>query len=173
MKKIILGFSVVVGLMTLAFSANHDNSGQNRGYYKSSKASGFHRGFRQHKGGIFHLVYQLDLTNEQIDKIDAIKKEHKMSKKELRSKMREARKNTSTKNSILSDASKYMSADSFNKGIFTQLANEKAKEKYEQRTQSMKERRASKISKMADNLEKIFAILNTTQRVKLIELATK
>ncbi len=67
------------------------------------------------------------------------------------------------------DASKFMTKDSFDKEAF-----KKAKmEKWAQQDEMRKQRRAARLDRMADRMEKIFKVLTPEQREKLIELSQK
>ena len=156
MKKVILGFVVLLGLSTLVFGFGGGKQGYHGGY---------------HKGGIFRTVYQLDLSDEQITKIEDIKKSKSSDfKRKFRKQRREAKKN---KKSNFSDASKYLSADSFDRDTFIELATTKAKEREEAKAKSRESFRTTRINAKADNIQKIFDVLTKEQRSELIILLEK
>ncbi len=162
MKKIILGFVVLLGLSVLVFGW-----GDKRGF--GGKYCGGDK-----KGGIFRAVDKLDLSDEQASKIEAIKEAKFDAKRKLRKEMKKARRaNKKNNNSNLSDASKYLSADSFDKSTFIELATTKAKEKEDKRAKLKKSLRTNKVNAQADNIQKIFDILNKEQRSELIILLEK
>ena len=153
MKKVILGFLVLLGLSVLVFGF-----GGKKCYYGGKK------------GGIFRAVYQLDLSDEQISKIKDIKGKSSDFKRKFRKDRREAKKNNQSK---FSDASKYLSADGFDRNTFIDLATTKAKEKEEAKAKSRESFRTARINAKADNIEKIFEILTKEQRSELIILLEK
>ncbi len=155
MKKVIVGFFVLLGLSVLVFAFSGCKSG---GYY--GKSGGYYG-----KNNVFKLVRKLDLSDEQEDKMHDLKKDYfsdKKSRKEFKKRFRKGFNQND-------DIAKFFSEDKFDKEAF----KTNAKEKSAQRKKDFDKIIEKKIEKRADNMEKIFNILNAEQRAKLVELSKK
>jgi len=152
MKKTTIVLLTVVSLSTAAFS-----------FGPSSHGHGPFAG--EHKGGLYKLVKQLDLTSEQKDELSKLRDARKVAMQ--KNKIMYQDKKQELMKSIKPDISTFMTADSFDKEAFKEEMTKRSKE----RVNMMKQRIAGMIEKRVEGMEKVFTILTPEQRVKLIELS--
>ena len=132
----------------------------------------------QHKDSMQKMMktirQELKLNPEQEKKIKGIMGDYREAMKQQRKQRMEARKGQGKGKGMKGrgmemDASRFMTARSFDKAAFKQTM--------EQRWQMQEKRRAEqrkvRLEMMADTLEKVFAVLTPEQRRKLIELSQK
>ena len=133
------------------------------------------------------VMSQLDLTDAQKEQIRQIMRESRQQMKGMKGqkgmgaqagpgqgKMGKGKmhgqgqgKHAGKRGHLGLDASQFMSKESFDKAAFKKSLQEKWKKQDELRQQ----RRAVRLERMADRMEKIFKVLTPEQREKLIELS--
>jgi len=128
-----------------------------------------HKGgpFGEHRGGMFKVMKQLDLTSEQKDQMKVLRNERK---DQMQAKMKEMKENRkSMMASMKPDLSAFMTANNFDKEAFKKQMNDK----FEAKRQMRESRKSAMLEKRADGMEKVFNILTPEQRIKWIELSKK
>ncbi len=117
------------------------------------------------RGGMFKVMKQLDLTDEQKDKMKVLKVERKSQMKAKFKEMKEMR--GSMMSGMKPELSAFMTADSFNKEAF----KSQVEKKFEAKRKMMASKKDEMLEKRAVGMEKVFNILTPEQRVKWIELS--
>ncbi len=152
MKKTTIAIIVTLGLGTALFAFG---PGEHRG--------GPFGG--QHKSGMFKMLKQLDLTEEQQDQMKVLRKSQK---EERKAQFKKFRKNRGAKiMGMKPDISIFMTVNNFDKEAFKEEANKR----FEAMRELMDSKREIMIDKRADGMEKVFNILTPEQREKLIQLS--
>jgi len=128
-----------------------------------------HKGgpFGEHRGGMFKVMKQLDLTSEQKDQMKVLKQERKDHMQTKMKEMKENRKSMMV--GMKPDLSTFMTANNFDKEAFKKQMNNK----FEAKRQMMESRKSVMLEKRAEGMEKMFNILTPEQRIKWIELSKK
>ena len=128
-----------------------------------------HKGgpFGENRGGMFKVMKQLDLTSEQKDQMQVLKKERKGHMQAKMKEMKENRKSMMA--GMKPDLSTFMTANNFDKEAFKNQMNNK----FEAKRQIMESKKSAMLKTRAEGMEKVFNILTPEQRIKWIELSKK
>lgn len=156
MKKTTIALLATLGLSTALFAFGPGGHKCGHGPFGA-----------EHRGGLFKLVKQLDLTSEQKDTLKALKKSRKDMMQAKREEMKEKRQEMHQQNRP--DMSTFMSAKSFDKEAFKAEVNKKIEAMHKK----MEAKKDDMLEKRAEMMQKIFNVLTPEQRVKLIELSKK
>ncbi len=114
MKKTTIALLTVLSLSTSVFAFGPDSHG--------------HGPFGgEHKGGLYKLIKQLDLTSEQKDELSKLRDARKTAMQDNKTKYQDKRKDMMK--SMKPDMSTFMTADSFDKEAFKAEMTKRAKEK--------------------------------------------
>ena len=128
-----------------------------------------HKGgpFGEHRGGMFKVMKQLDLTSEQKDQMKVLRNERKDQMQVKMKEMKENRKSMVV--AMKPDLSTFMTANNFDKEAFKKQMNNKLEAKRQMR----ENKKTNMMEYRANNMEKMFNILTPEQRIKWIELSKK
>ncbi|MEA3491324.1 MAG: Spy/CpxP family protein refolding chaperone [Campylobacterota bacterium] len=163
-KRVIVATIVGVGLVSALVAGKPMMDGEGFGYqeYKQGSHMKHHRkGAKYHHKLFKQIRSELDLTKEQKKQIKRLLSEQKDMMKKERKAMKQKRE--------MPDASKFMTASTFDKEAFKKSMLEQRSKRVMMKKQKSEER----LNKRAEVLEKIFAILTPEQRTKLITLSQK
>ena len=170
---------IVLALAGLGMTAALMANGPRGGWDDPHGGPEMHQGDRQHgmhrrggpRGFARRMARQLDLTKDQRQKIRAIFRAERQSKKAERRAHRPHGKQGHHHSGLFGslNPATFMSADSFDKEAFKKAVQEQA----QQRKAAREARRKARLDHRADLMEKVFNILTPEQRVKWIELGRK
>jgi len=197
-KGIKIATAVALGLATAAWAGQgmgqgngggQGNCGQGQGMQKGQgqmMGQNMQRGHHGQKGQRGHrapmmkrMMSQLDLTDAQKTEIQQIMREGRQHMKGQKGMAGQGMKgqgkmqgqgkgmHRGQRGRLGLDASQFMSKESFDKEAFKKAMQAKWQKQDELRQQ----RRAARLDRMADRMEKIFKVLTPEQREKLIELS--
>jgi len=129
---------------------------------------------RKHKGPMQRMMRtihkELNLTPEQRRQIKGIMSEYREAMQRQRKERIRARRGQGTPGRRMGmDASRFMTVQRFDKAAFTQTMERR----WQMQEKRRAERRKVRLERMANTLEKVFAVLTPEQRQKLIELSQK
>jgi Spy/CpxP family protein refolding chaperone len=140
---------------------NHPRGMHRKGFRKTNKT---HRG--QQRGFMRRIGRQLDLTQDQRQKIrEAFKNERKAKQAERKARLKEEKKRKGLFGKL--NPQTFMSDKHFDKEAYAKAIQKQTRDRKAKRAA----KRKSRIERRAAFLEKIFNILTPEQRVKWIELS--